>query len=129
MPSLQLPRVLLIDDDDALRRTVGRLLAHDFRVTETATGAQAVALLAVESFDAVVTDLEMPDMCGDEVVAWLLAHQPAVAARVVVLSGGAKDPVKAEWLRTFDAERVLRKPCSAEDLLAAIRRVLASGGP
>jgi CheY-like chemotaxis protein len=124
MSSSHRPRILLIDDDDAVRSTLSHLLASDFHVTEEVDGVAGIERLMAEVFDAVVTDLEMPRACGDTVVTWLEANRPTLAARVIVLSGGARDPKRAEWLASFDTARVFEKPCSIDALVNGIRRVL-----
>jgi len=129
MTSIELPsrpRVLLVDDDDGLRRALARALRRDFRVTEASDGRAAIELLAAESFsfDAVVTDLEMPGVSGDQVVAWLDRHCPALAERVLILSGGASTRAKEEWLCTLNPARLLKKPCPVGVIIAAIRGVL-----
>ena len=122
------PRVLLVDDDDVVRRALARALSHDFQVTQASGGNAAVQLLTREAFDAVVTDLQMPDLCGDEIVAWLGLHRPPLADRVVVITGGPA-PDKVAWLDAFDPPRVVRKPCSIGALSAAIRHVLGGSVP
>lgn len=123
------PRVLLVDDDDLLRRTFARVLAVRFDVTEASDGRRAVELLGAETFDAVVTDLEMPFVGGDGVAAWLATNQPALAERLIVVTGGAKHVAQVEWLRTVEPGRLLRKPCAASDLVSAVEAVLRGGAP
>jgi len=125
MSSSHRPRILLIDDDGAVRGTLARLLGSDFDVTEEVDGEAGIGRLMAETFDVVLTDLEMPRACGDEVVAWLEANQPALARRVVVLSGGPRDARRAAWLAGLEPGRVLQKPCAIDELVAAIRKMLA----
>ena len=121
------PRLLLVDDDNGLRSTLACLLAHDFQVTQEVDGKAGIARLASEAFDVVLTDLEMPYVSGDELVAWVAEHRPTLAGRVIILSGGAKDPSRARWLQAFDPRRVLYKPCCIEAVMTSIREAL--GGP
>jgi len=87
-------------------------------------GAQAIAILEKHAFEAIVTDLVMPNMCGDELVAWLDAHRPELSKRVIVMSGGSDDPTRAAWLRTFDATRFVAKPATVGDLVRVIGYVI-----
>jgi CheY-like chemotaxis protein len=121
------PRILVVDDDATMRRIFERVLLRDFEVTQAAGGAEALAVLRSISFDAVVTDLEMPEVGGDAVVDWIEANQPQLARRVIVITGGAKLATRVEWLQRRDPSQVLRKPCSAEALLAALRARLPGG--
>ena len=127
-PENERPRLLLIDDDDALRKTLARLLAAEFDVTQEADGRAGIARLTVEAFDVVLTDLEMPLASGDEVFAWVEANQPALARRVIVLSGGPRDARRSQWLEEFDHRRVLQKPCGIDAVIASIRNALEGGG-
>ena len=122
------PRLLLIDDDHGVRKTLARLLATDFDVTQEADGQAGIARLAVEQFDVVLTDLEMPHASGDEVFAWVESNQPTLASRFIVLSGGARDLRKSQWLEAFDRRRVLQKPCGIDAVIASIRYALSGGG-
>jgi len=115
-------RILLIDDDEAMRRSVRRALDVEMDIADAPNGAAAIALLRRESFDAVVTDLEMPDGDGRSVVEWLERYQPALAKRVIIVTGGARDEKKRVWLDAW-AGSVLRKPFSANELAHVIRDV------
>ncbi len=123
------PSVLLIDDDDALRRSVRRALRAIFEVTEAEDGTVALQILEERPFEVIVTDLEMPHLGGDGVFGWLEANRPALLKRVIVCTGGASTAARAEWLRSFDPTRVLEKPCTSAELIAAIEAVLKAGDP
>jgi CheY-like chemotaxis protein len=118
-------RVLLVEDSPQLRRSMARALKSQFTVIEANDGREAVALVRDgaargESFDVVVTDLEMPQMNGREALAEISKIAPALAACSIVVTGGARDPALAEWLNSLPAERVISKPATLEDLRAAI---------
>lgn len=124
-PSLE--KILIVDDDDGMRRAIVRGLSDEFDVTDVDDGDAAIRLLESGAvFDVIVTDLNMKRVGGDVLVTWLIANRPAMAERVLVISGGSTDPARAAWLRAFDATRVVHKPFALPDLADAIRRV-ASG--
>ena len=114
--------ILLIDDDAGVRRAAKRALLHEFDVLDVADGAEAIQALRSGRFDAVVTDLVMPNVDGAGVVAWLERYQPALVERVVIMTGGASTATRQAWLDAWKGELVA-KPCSAKDLARAIRRV------
>jgi CheY-like chemotaxis protein len=118
--------ILIVDDDDALRRSLARALATSYDVVQAADGIEAVAILDKQTFDAIVTDLDMPRMGGDELVAWLATNQPDVALRVVVVTGGARRESQATWLNGFRG-RVLVKPVEAAVVSAAVEAVARGG--
>lgn len=127
MAAVPRPRILIVDDDELLRRTLVRLLAASFDVVQARNGAEAIELLRGESFDAVLTDLEMPEVGGDGIVRWLEENQAEMARRLVVMTGGAKRADQSAWLRSFDADRVVRKPYTRNEIMAALDRILPKG--
>ena len=81
-------RVLLVDDEPAVRRPLGRFLQRrGALVREAADGAEALALLAAERSDIVVADLRMPGMDGTALYRALREKDPATAERMIFLSG------------------------------------------
>lgn len=119
-------RVLVAEDDDANRRTLARLLErHGHQAVVAADGAEALDRLAAEAVDAVVLDLRMPRMDGREAFARITERWPALARRVVFVTG---DDVGAEWGEFLRGagQPTLRKPFEIGDLLAALAAVTAT---
>ncbi len=121
------PRILLVDDEPMIRRTLARALASKFEVTVASDGVTAIAILETAEFDAVMTDLEMPNLGGDGLVAWLELHRPTLAKKAVVLTGGASTGARAVWLSHFDKARILLKPCTIDVLTASLQRACRRG--
>ncbi len=119
-------RLLLVDDDEALLNSVRRLLAPRCDVHAVGGAKAALAALAVDSFDAVVTDLEMPGHNG----LWLLMRVREQWPRVVrvMVSGGAPVSVQ-EHVRSGLVQCLFAKPYDVDGLLACIAAALASRGP
>lgn len=115
-------RVLLIDDDPRLLRAVAAMLQPPHDVVTAEGGAAALSRLETGDFEAIVCDLMMPDVSGADVLAWLEQHRPELTPRVVVMTGGALTARSRELIRRV-ATRVLLKPMTAEELLAAIDEV------
>jgi CheY-like chemotaxis protein len=83
-------RVLLVDDEPAVRRPLGRFLRlRGAVVREAADGAEALAALASGPFEIVVADLRMPGMDGAALYRALREADPEAARRMVFLSGDA----------------------------------------
>jgi PAS domain S-box-containing protein len=119
-------RVLLMDDDDLVRRVAKRVLeSRGFDVVECADGAVAVteydrARAAGQSFDVVVLDLVVKGgMGGVESLAKLRAIDPSV--RAIVMSGYSDDPVMSDPLR-FGFVDAVAKPFTDGELADAVRR-------
>lgn len=115
-------RILLVDDEDVVRRLAGTiLLRQGYVVVEAAGPAEALARGAAEpgSFDLILADVMMPGMRGWEMVDRLRTSQPR--ARVLFMSGyvGELDRATIEKVRPL-----LSKPFRPRDLIEEVRRVL-----
>jgi DNA-binding NtrC family response regulator len=118
------PRVLLIDDDDYVRRALGRSL-HDHTVMLSDNAPSALAFLADGgmTYDAIVCDMRMAKMDGPAFYRELLKVRPDLASNVLFITGDADAPK----VRSFVAETgrlVLEKPFTSAALKAAIRSVM-----
>lgn len=114
-----MPRVLVVDDESTVRRVVARALrnaGHD--VVEADSIHAALRLLRGDGVDLVLTDVHLPD--GDGVAFARTAAQVAPATRFVLMTGFS-DLGELEG----DA-RLLRKPFTPSELLAAVSGALAS---
>ena len=81
-------RVLLVDDEPGIRRSVSRFLQRQgFQVAEVASAQAALDALRGDTFDAIVSDLRMPGLSGEEFFAILGREIPGMARRVIFTSG------------------------------------------
>lgn len=116
-------RVLLTEDDSTLSDIIARALrSAGFVVDVAVNGGEALTRLeAVDSYDAIVLDLKLPDTDGFEIVDYIKANRPAV--RVIVASGYVDG---AEVLHA--AERwplmMLRKPYTADELIERLNALV-----
>jgi CheY-like chemotaxis protein len=86
-------RILLVDDDEAVRRVVRLSFERaGHTVTEAESAFKALDLLKVERPDAVVSDVFMPGMNGLIFYQHLMARVPSLRNRVVFLTGANRDP-------------------------------------
>jgi PAS domain S-box-containing protein len=125
-------RVLLMDDEEIIRRGFSRLLhTLGYTVEGVADGGEAIvryqaALEQGAPFDVVVLDLTVPGgMGGKECIRRLRALDPEVKA--IVASGYSGDPIMAEY-GTHGFHGVVRKPYSPAELAEALKRLLGEGG-
>ena len=117
------PRILVVDDDTAVRRVIRVFLQDRGYHVRTAAGAEeALELLQNERFDIVVTDLRLPVSSGLELLEKVRARLPGV--RSVLMSGDADVPALVEAVeRGVDA--VLLKPFELEELRAQVEQSVA----
>ena len=114
--------ILLVDDEQLLRRSFGRLLRqHGFQVTEAAGGAEALTLYAAAEHDLVILDLDMPGMSGEQAQVELQRRHPN--ARIMFASGHA-DPQREVVVRERGARAFLQKPYEIEVLVSTIHQVM-----
>jgi two-component system cell cycle sensor histidine kinase/response regulator CckA len=112
-------RVLIVDDEDPVRKFVTRVLADAGYATVTAaSGLEAIeAASKAEPFDIIVTDLMMPEMNGDELARRLRQAEPAL--KVLYLTGYS-DRLFKEKVTLWEDEAFLDKPCSVNSLREAV---------
>lgn len=121
--------VMVIDDDDAILRMIERMLAETNYHCLTFNDAQAALDdLGHRAVHLIVTDIIMPGMEGIEVILNLRAMLPDLP--VIAISGGGRsnrDDV-LHLARQLGANRILAKPFTRAELLAAIDAEIAAGG-
>jgi len=125
-------RVLIVEDEEGVRRPMARFLARrGAEVEEAADGVDGLDRLRARAPDVVVVDLRMPRMGGIELYARLEEERPELARRVLFLSGDVSQ--LAEPGNTpVPRERVLVKPVELAELerriAAFVQELKASGG-
>jgi len=120
--------VLLVDDEDLVRRGVGRLLETlGHTVLCARDGREAVSLFAERhaEIDLVMLDLVMPEMGGAEAFGELRAIDPRVP--ILLCSGYSKEGTAQELLAR-GAAGFLQKPFNREQLVSALNKAVARGG-
>jgi len=114
-------RVLVVDDENALRNFVGRNLeARGVKVFTAANGLEALAIFNTEPLDLIVLDIMMPHMDGLETCR-RIRQQSVVPIIVLTALGEEADKVKA---LDQGADDVLTKPFGVQELLARVRALL-----
>lgn len=122
------PRVLLLEDDPAVRRFVQMVLEPlGLDLVQCATLAQARQAIEAAAVQLVLTDLTLPDGSGLDWLQWLHARVPApgLACRTVVFSGGI-DPAMERQLQALQVWRILHKPASVGALMECVEQALDS---
>jgi signal transduction histidine kinase/CheY-like chemotaxis protein len=116
--------ILLVDDEEVVRRSFARLLRQaGHQVVEAPDGVRAIDLYtgAIPRPNLVILDLDMPILTGEETQERLLAVDPA--ARILFVSGH-DEPTRESAVHARGALGFLRKPCQAQVLLGAVSEAL-----
>ena len=114
-------RLLLVDDEPAIRKSVGRFLQrYGFQVTDVAGAEAAVQALRQSPFDAVISDLRMPGFSGEELFALLEQEFPEMTRRIVFTSGDLTSEAAAAFL-TRSGCPALQKPYELAELVRVLK--------
>jgi DNA-binding NtrC family response regulator len=116
------PRVLVIDDEESMRHALAKGLERaGFRTTTAATGRGGVELFVAGGFDAVLTDVRLPDLSGLDITAILVEMDASVP--VVVMTGYGTMEVALEAMRR-GAKDYVQKPFRVEDVARILARAV-----
>jgi EAL domain-containing protein (putative c-di-GMP-specific phosphodiesterase class I) len=116
------PRVLVAEDEPALLRTMARALRETgFEVATAGDGREAVQLLAAMDFDAVLSDIRMPDMDG---IQLLRAVRERDLELPVILVTASPDVHTAQQAIEYGAFRYIMKPVQLEELERTMRKAV-----
>lgn len=115
-------RILVVDDEETIRRSIGRFLsARGFDVEVAEDGTVALETLQLRPFDALLCDVRMPGLSGTDVVPRALDIHPDLA--VLMLTAVNDAPTATDALAR-GAMDYLMKPVELNDLATAVERAL-----
>lgn len=118
--------ILIVDDEPVLCAALHRQLARlGHRPVVAEDGVAALARIAEEPPDVVISDLTMPNLSGTALAEVLAAEYPALRRRLIVMTGGAVTAADDEFLSRDDVV-VLNKPVRVEELARALAAVSAA---
>ena len=123
-------QILLVDDDIEFLRGLGKAIRqHGYDVTEAADGREAMARLREKLPDLIVTDINMPEMDGIEIINELRARKTPVP--VIAISGGGRLPKELllSSASILGAVETIEKPFELAALLVTIDRLLTGIPP
>jgi len=117
------PRILIVDDEEADRLLVEAILVRaGYETVLAPTGEEAFRSFLHTGIDVVITDLQMPDVHGFELITILREFDPAPA--VIAVSGTGA--IQLHMAESLGARWTLQKPLNPELLLDAVERALAA---
>jgi len=120
-------KILLVEDSASMRSYLANIIENSTRdeveIVEASNGFEALKTLPHHKFDAILTDINMPDINGLELVSFLKNHPIYKAIPIMVISteSTAEDQKRAAAL---GAEEYLAKPFEAPELVDKLRRLL-----
>lgn len=119
---MALSRVLVVDDDSQIRKTLSIILERDdCDVSSAASGEEALDVMGQEYFDLVLVDVGMPGISGQEVLKEIKRKSPSTIAVMMAEHGAAENAIQALKL---GADDFLKKPFDADRLMDVVRKAL-----
>lgn len=116
---LSLPRLLLVDEDPAIREALGFALESVAEVETCPSAESAVFRLERKNYDIVVADFELPGMNGAEFLQAVNEQEPEIAGLLMATSGSYRPS------KTRPKHRVLLKPVEHGRLCATVKQLAA----
>ncbi|MHB1294009.1 MAG: PAS domain S-box protein [Anaerolineae bacterium] len=118
-------RILVVDDESAVRGLLQRVLTRQgHQVTACDGGAAALAALEESVFDVLITDLGMPEVSGHQVARRARELYPQMP---IVLSTGWGDSISPDQVRSLGANALLSKPFTLNELASVLEQVSPAG--
>src|SRR5688572_14950629 len=118
-------RILIVDDDPGIRRTLHLLLSKSgYQVTQAGDGLEALRLWREHGGDLVITDLHMPEKNGIEMIVELLTLSPGM--RIIAMSGGGQTK-RLDLLGNatmLGAVFTIEKPFTLSEMLSVVKQAL-----
>jgi two-component system chemotaxis response regulator CheY len=127
-----MPRILVVEDSVSMRSFVRSALESDTRnaagldVVEASSGFEALRLLPRGPYDLVITDINMPDINGLELISFIRRSELHKETPVLIISTQSSERDRARGL-SLGANGYLIKPFSPEDLQSEVWRLLEKG--
>jgi PAS domain S-box-containing protein len=116
-------RVLVVDDEPEVGISARRILGKEHDVDVVTRGEAALEMLSQKDYDLIICDLMMPEMTGMALYARVKETRPALAARMLFMSGGAFSPGGRDFLENV-APAHLDKPFDGQTLRTAVANML-----
>jgi CheY-like chemotaxis protein len=122
-------RILVVDDEPALRRTLERALRNlKYEAVSVGDPHLAYELLDAADYDLVMLDIHLPQMTGDTLAIALLRRWPRLSGRILLMTG---DPwaLRANWPEELRLCPLLVKPFTLDALESAVLSMLTALAP
>lgn len=119
-----MPSVLVVDDSTSVRQMVGFTLKQiGFEPTEAEDGAVALQVAGSQGFDLVITDLNMPNLDGIELIKALRQQEKHKYIPILMLTTESQDSKKQEG-KAVGATGWIVKPFRPDQLQAVVQKVM-----
>ena len=125
----QRERVLLVDDDDTIRRLMTQLLKDRYEISEAHDGEEALSEIRRHPPDLVVVDVNLPGVSGPDLITQMRANGHAADRIKVLLMSGAMPDEALCGLSTTGADDFLAKPFKPGEFVSRVRALMLRRSP
>ena len=115
-------KILIVDDEPANLRTLGRLFREDYEVLTAPSGDEALALLGHHDVALLITDQRMPGMTGIELLKKTVPLRPRMVR--IILTGYTDVDALVEAINCGQVYRYVAKPWNNDELRLTVKRAL-----
>ncbi|PQJ10135.1 response regulator [Flavipsychrobacter stenotrophus] len=120
-----MPSVLLVEDNELILKSLEHVLAKDgFDVVAVKDGEEAMRAVAMFNYDVVITDINMPNINGLDLIQRLKASEATSNVGIIVVSSLVNESSVLEALR-LGADLFLPKPIKPYDLVLRVKKLVA----
>lgn len=113
-------KILLVEDDDIFRGTICEVLGKKYQVSQAPNGKSACELMSVENYDLVLSDIQMPNMTGIDLLEWSTKHRPMP----FIIMTGFSTLLETKSAYDLGAKGFISKPFKIAQLLDLIPTVI-----
>ncbi len=118
------PQVLIVDDSVTIRASFGRAMtAAGYNIILARNGVEAIEILQSTQPAVIILDLEMPQMNGFDLAAYIRSEQRLDQSKIVVVTSRPKHQIE-DWLLSVKARGYFEKPCAEAVLAEAVTGLL-----
>ncbi len=117
--------ILIIEDSSTMRSMISAIIEEmgGFVITEAGSGFEALKILPTQNFDLIITDINMPDINGLEIVNFVKNHPNYRNIPLIIVTTERSEEDRKKGLALGAADYVT-KPFKSEDLQKVVRRII-----
>lgn len=116
-----MPTLLIVDDDDAIRGMLYDLLSDKYQCNTASMAEEALQYIAVENYDAILTDIAMPGLTGLELLKKIQEHDAGTPVILISGKGSEQDP---KALIDLGAFAYVTKPFNLVEIEQVVERAV-----